>query len=69
MKTITSTKYQEPTFERGLVRVVPISGKGEPEYYEKCKFVDRAENQVWILNGLMKTRELIRSSQNQSQPN
>lgn len=61
MKVVTSAKFDEPTFENGLVKLMPKNGK-IPEYIECCKFVDQERNLVYFLNGPTKERVLSNSS-------
>lgn len=61
MKIVTSAKFDEPTFENGLVKLQPKNGE-YPEYIETCKFVDQDNNLVYFLNGPTKERVLSNSS-------
>lgn len=61
MKVVTSAKFDEPTFENGLVKLQSKQGD-VPEFVESCKFIDREHNLVYILNGPLKERILSNSS-------
>lgn len=62
MKVVTSAKFDEPTFERGLVKLMPKKLGAIPEFVESCKFIDQENNLVYFLNGPTKERVLSNSS-------
>lgn len=66
MKVATSKKYESPTFENGLVKLTPKQGSA-PEYVAKCKYVDREQDLVWIMDGPTQERVLTHSSKRKSQ--
>lgn len=61
MKVITSINYEEPTFEKGLVRLESKRGD-EPEFVAECKYVDKVRNLVYFYNGPLALRTLSKSS-------
>lgn len=62
MKVVTSATYHEPTFERGMVRLVRLKAGSYPEFVDSCKWVDKSTNQVFIFEGLTKERILTNGS-------
>lgn len=62
MKVVTSAKYEEPTFESGMIKLTPIRNGSYPEFVQKCKWVDRERNLVWLLNGITSERILLKTS-------
>lgn len=55
MMTVTSKRYGKPRFARnGLVKVVR-KGSYDPMYVEAVKYVDVANNMVFIYDGSSKT--------------
>lgn len=61
MKVVTSNNYAEPTFENGLVKLESMRG-AEPEYVQKCKYVDKVRNLVYFYNGPLAEKTLSKSS-------